>query len=104
MTRTLEFVLARFPVGRATQVRAARVNYKQTVGGLVHPDAVLLLPLGINAQGIIAGKSYFECAGRFGDRTWQEEPHEHQKASRQKAGDASPDYAASHLINRRIGS
>src|SRR5437899_4559813 len=94
VTRTLELVLTRFPVGRAPQMRAAGVNHKHTVRRLIHPDAVLLLPLGIHAQGIIAEKSNFESAGRFGNRTRQEKPHEHQKASRHKTGDACPHDAA----------
>src|SRR2546430_16616993 len=37
MTRTFEFVFARLPIGRASQVRAAGVDNEQSTRGLVHP-------------------------------------------------------------------
>src|ERR1700683_4395619 len=43
VARTFKFVLARLPVGRATQVRAARVNYEYAVRRAIDPDAVFLL-------------------------------------------------------------
>src|SRR2546428_715508 len=48
MAGTLEFVLARFPVGGTTQVCAASVDHKDAVGGAIYPYAVLLLPLGVD--------------------------------------------------------
>src|ERR1044071_8005253 len=45
VARALELVLARLPVGRAAEVRAARVDDEDAVGVLDDPDAELLLPL-----------------------------------------------------------
>src|SRR5581483_883647 len=45
VTRTLEFVLRRLPVGRAAQVGAARINHEQPVWCAIHPDAIFLLEL-----------------------------------------------------------
>ncbi len=56
---------------------AARVNHKQPVGSLVDPDAVLLLPLRIDAQRVITGKSNFEDSGGFEDCPWQKETQKH---------------------------
>src|SRR5713226_6842823 len=50
VTRTLKLVLARLPVRGTTQMRAARINHKQTIRRLVHPDAILLLPFRIHPQ------------------------------------------------------
>ena len=50
VARTLEFVLARFPVRRAAEMSAPRVNDKQPVRRAVHPDSVFLLKLSINTQ------------------------------------------------------
>ena len=57
VARTLEFILARLPIGRAAEVRAARVDDEKPLGVLYDPDAILLLPLGINAERVVAGKA-----------------------------------------------
>lgn len=54
MAGTLEFVFTGFPVGRATEMRTARVDDKEPVRCFGYPNAVLLLPLCIHAQGIVA--------------------------------------------------
>ena len=54
VTRTFKFVFARLPVRRAPEMSAARVNYKQPIGGSGHPDSILLLPLCIDAQRVVA--------------------------------------------------
>src|SRR4029077_16306884 len=46
---TFEFVLASFPVGRATEMRTTREDNEHAVRCAVDPDAVFLLPLGIYA-------------------------------------------------------
>ena len=48
---TLELVLARFPVWSAAEVGAARVDHEHAVGSAIDPDAVLLLKLGVDAEG-----------------------------------------------------
>src|SRR5258708_13512255 len=49
----LELVLTGLPIGRAAQMSAASVDDKHAIGRAVHPDAVLLLPLGIHAQDVV---------------------------------------------------
>ncbi len=56
MARTLELVLTCLPVGRAAEMGAASVNHKKPVGSSGHPDAILLLPLGIDAERVVAGR------------------------------------------------
>src|SRR6185369_3678070 len=53
VTRALELVFAGFPVGRAAEMRTARVDHEETIGSACDPDAVLLLPLRIDADGVI---------------------------------------------------
>src|SRR5580658_10063577 len=50
VARTLEFVLAWFPIGCAAQVRAAGVNHEHAVGCAIDPDAELLLKLGVDSE------------------------------------------------------
>src|SRR2546421_318341 len=89
---TFEFVFARFPIRRATQVGAASVDHKYSVGSLVHPNAILLLPLGVDPQRIIGGKANAEHAGRLENRPGQKKPQKHQEARSQKPRDGGPDY------------
>src|SRR5215204_4907652 len=67
VARALELVLARLPVGRASQVRAARVDDEQALGVSDDPDAVLLLPLGVHAERVVARKADAEDARRLHD-------------------------------------
>src|SRR5689334_25213795 len=53
VTRALEFVLAGFPIGCAAEMRAARIDHKEAIGSARDPDAVLLLPLRVDANGVI---------------------------------------------------
>src|SRR5690242_11273611 len=102
VTRALELVFTGFPVGRAAEMRAARVNNEETIGSARYPDAVLLLPLGIDADGVITGRPNAKSAGWFENRARQEKPHEHQEEGSECAGDGRPDDAATHLIDGRI--
>src|SRR5882724_6923092 len=79
MAGALELVLARLPVGRATQVRAAGVNHKNAIRGLVHPDAKTLLPLGIHAKPIIFGIADLEAGSRLKQCTRQKETEKRQE-------------------------
>src|SRR5690242_1724218 len=65
MARTLEFVFAGFPIGSTAEVRATGVNHKQAVRSAVHPDAVLLLPLGIHTECVIRREADLKHSGRF---------------------------------------
>src|SRR5262249_7770386 len=64
VARAFEFVLAGFPIGRAAQVCAARVNDKQSFGVADHPHAILLLEFCIDSEPEIGRIAYAkDCAG-----------------------------------------
>ena len=77
MTRTLEFVFARLPIGRAAEMGAARVDHEQSIRSLIDPDSILLLPFRIDTKRVVARKSNFKNGGRFEDGARQKEPQEH---------------------------
>src|SRR2546423_9771282 len=104
LARAFKLILARLPVRSASQVRTAGVNHKNPIRSFVHPDAILLLPLGINTKSVVCGKTDAKSAGWLKDGSWQEEPQKHQEACRQKPRDACPDNSPPHFVNRRIGS
>ena len=104
MARAFEFVFTGLPVRRAAEMRAARVDDKETIGSSRHPDAILLLPLGIDAKRVVGGSPNTKDAGRFKNRARQEEPHEHQEERRECTGDGGPHDATAHLVHRRIGA
>ena len=83
-------------------MRAARINHKQPIGRLVYPDPILLLPLRIHPQRVIAGKADLENGGRLLNRARQKEPQKHQEASGQETGDAGPDDPAPHFVYLRV--
>src|SRR5712692_7636584 len=90
VTRALELVLAGFPVRCAAEMGAAGIHNEEPIRRLVHPNAILLLVLGIDSEGVVAGKADLEGAGRLEDCPWQKEPHEHQETGRQKRADGAP--------------
>src|SRR5437660_12683184 len=65
VARALEFVFAGLAVGRATEMRAARIDNKDAIGSPVHPDAIFLLPFGVHAEGIVRGVADLENSGRL---------------------------------------
>jgi len=65
VTRTLKLVFARPPVWSAAKMRAAGINNEYPVRSLVDPDAVLLLPLGINPKRVVRRKTDTKYAGWF---------------------------------------
>src|SRR5438132_11282420 len=76
MAGGFEFVVAGFPIRSASQVRAACVNRTETIGSAIHPDAVFLLPFGINAQAVFRGIADLENGVRFKECARQEETEE----------------------------
>src|SRR6185369_9822892 len=102
VARAFEFVFTGLPVGRATEVCAARVDDEEPIGRSRHPDAVLLLPFGIDTQRVVAWSADAKDAGRFENRARQEEPHEHQEERRQRSRDGKPHDATAHFIYGRI--
>src|SRR6185369_5452344 len=65
MARAFELVFTRLPVGCAAQMSAACVNDEEPIGRSRHPDSILLLPFGIDADGVVSGRSDTKDAGRF---------------------------------------
>src|SRR5258708_31588005 len=79
VTGALEFVFAGFPVRRAAEMGAARVDNENAIGSAVDPDAVFLLPLGVNAERVVGRIANFEDSGRLEERARQEEAKEGDK-------------------------
>src|ERR1700730_9939467 len=71
VARALEFVLAGFPVRRAAEMGAARVDDENAVRSAVDPDAIFLLPLGVYAQRVVGRIANFEYGGRLKERARQ---------------------------------
>src|SRR5438105_4593598 len=65
VTRALEFIFGGLPIGRAAQVRAARVNNEEPVGRAVNPDAVLLLKFRVYADAVIGRIADLEYGARL---------------------------------------
>src|SRR6266404_9687168 len=65
VTRALEFVFAGFPVRRAAEMGAARVDDENAIGRAVNPDAIFLLPLGVNADRVVGRISDLEDSRRL---------------------------------------
>src|SRR5712692_1032633 len=55
VARTLEFVFAGFPIGRAAKMRAARVDDENAVGCAIDPDSNFFLNLGVDTESVIGG-------------------------------------------------
>src|SRR5437879_1471045 len=81
VTWALEFVFAGFPVRRAPEMRAARVDDENAIGSAVDPDAIFLLPLGVHAERIIGWITDLESSGRLKERSRQEKTDEGDKQS-----------------------
>src|SRR6266404_8085960 len=94
VTRALEFVFAGFPVRRAAEMSAARVDNETTIGSAVDTDAVFLLPLGVDAERVVGWIANFEDGGGFEECARQEEAEEGDKPSAEKTGDCTPHKAS----------
>src|SRR5262250_1552551 len=102
VARTLEFVLARFPVGRAAQVCASRVDDKQTVRRSVDPNAVLLLPFGVHAERVVGEIADFEYSGRLEKCAWKEEAKEGDEPGAEETRHCAPYQTAAALVQLAI--
>src|SRR5438874_2631873 len=89
VARALKLVFAGLPIGCAAQVSAAGVDDKHAVRRAVHPYAVLLLPFGIDAEGVVRSVTDLEHGGGFGERTWQETARKGDDPSAKESGDGS---------------
>src|SRR5258705_11732860 len=90
VTRALEFVFAGFPVRRAAEMGAAGVDDENTIGSAVNPDAIFLLPLGVDADRVVGRIANFENGGGLEEGAWQEEAEEGDKPGAEKTGDGAP--------------
>lgn len=63
VTGTLKLIFTRPPIWSAAKMCAAGINNEYSVRGLVDPDAILLLPLGIDPKCIVRGKTDAKYAG-----------------------------------------
>src|SRR6266403_32609 len=90
VTRALEFVFAGFPVRRAAEMRAARVDDENAIGSAVDPDTIFLLPLGVDAERVIGGIADLEDGGRLEERARQKKTEERDKPGAQETGDSTP--------------
>src|SRR5437763_15829969 len=102
VTWTLELVLARLPIGRAAQVRAACVDDEEPIRSLINPDAIGLLPLRVHALRVVAGKTDAKDRRRLVDGERHEEAQEREEADGQEACDGGPSDAPPHLVDRRV--
>ena len=80
-------------------MRATRINNEDPVRSLVDPDAILLLPLGIDAETVIRGITDFETRRWLEQRARQEETKESDEPCHQERGDGGPHKTAASLID-----
>src|SRR6266478_523252 len=99
VARAFEFVLAGFPIRRATEMRAARVDDEDAVGRAVDPDAIFLLPLGIDAQRVVGRITDLEDGGRLEERAGEEKTQEGDKPGSQESCDRTPHKAAAPIVD-----
>src|SRR5437879_2556877 len=99
VARALKLVFAGLPIGCAAQVSAAGVDDKHAVRRAVHPYAVLLLPFGIDAEGVVRSVTDLEHGGGFEERTWQEKTKKGDEPSAQKSGQAGPPPPLTRLVD-----
>src|SRR6185312_15346977 len=99
VARALEFVFRGLPVGSATKMRAARIDHKQPIRATIHPDAIFLLPLGIDAESVVLRVADLERSRRFKQRARQEKSEECQEPCSEKRSNHGPSKTPSLLID-----
>src|SRR5579863_8468501 len=99
VARALEFIFAGFPVGSAAEMRAARVDDEDSIGGAVDPDAIFLLPLGVHAERVIGGIADLENGGRLEECARKKEAQESDEPGAEKTGDRAPHQAATARVD-----
>jgi hypothetical protein len=102
MAGALELVLARFPIWRATQVRAASVDHEHAIGRAVHPDAVALLELGVDAKRKLGWIANLENRIRLEKSAGEKESEKRDEPGHQEASDHGPHKTAPTLVDFRI--
>src|SRR3989442_2896669 len=84
VTRALEFVFGGFPVRRAAQMSAHRVDHEDAFGIAHHPDAVFVLKFRIHAETEIRRVTDEKSGLGFEERARKKESQEHQKIDAQE--------------------
>src|SRR5208337_200859 len=102
VARAFKFVIAGFPVGRAAQMRAARVNHEHAIGCAVHPDAVLLLKLGVHAQAVIFGIADLKAGRGLEERARQKKAEEGDEPRGEERSYGRPHQSPALLIDRIV--
>src|SRR5215472_522657 len=95
---TLEFVFAGLPIRGAAEMRTACINNKEAIGSAVHPDAVLLLKLGVYAKRVIRRIADLENRGRLKKGARKKKAKESDKPGAKKRGDAAPNQPAASFV------
>ena len=90
VARTLEFVFAGFPIRRATQVRAPRVDHEHSVRRAIHPDPVFLLPFRVYAERVVRRISNFENGRRFKKSTRKKKSQKRDEPGSEKSRNTAP--------------
>src|SRR5579872_1747519 len=96
---TFKFIFRWLPVRGATQMGAARVDHEEPVWSAIDPYAVLLLKLGVDAEGELGGVSDFENCVGFEKSAGKKETEEGQEPGCEKGSDADPDQAPPAAID-----
>ena len=87
----LKLVFCWLPVGRATQVGAARKNDKQPVWRAIHPDPISLEPLLVDSQCLIGRIADLEDGSGLKQHAGKKESKKSDEPTEQEGGDATPD-------------
>jgi len=85
MAGTFEFVLAGFPIGGASQVRADGGDDENSFGIADHPDAMILLKFRVHPESEVAGIPDSEFGLRFVEHAREEEAQKHQQVYAERA-------------------
>src|ERR1700684_695964 len=85
---TFELVFAGFPVWRASQVGAARIDHEYPIGRAIDPDAIFLLELSVNAKRKLRGITNLENGVRFEKSAGKKESEKSEEPCGEECGDA----------------
>ena len=76
VARAFELIFAGLPIGRASQMRAACVDHEYAVRRAIHPDAIFLLELGVDAKRELRGIANLENGVGFKKSAGKKKPEE----------------------------
>src|SRR5467141_2475016 len=78
---------------------AERVNNENAIGSAVDPDAIFLLPLGVDAERVVGRIANFEDGGGLEECAGQEEAKEGDKPGAEKTSDCTPNQTATPVVD-----